>query len=375
MLKILRDKKTAKKVWIGLAVIIIPAFTLWGFGSSSRERKENAPIGKIFGHTISNLEFKKSLSAVKTSALMQFGDKLPEVEKYLNLESQAWERLILLYEAKKRRINTSDKEVIETIQNTPYFKDKKGFSERTYNEILRYVFRLQPRAYEEQLRQNLTLTKLYNQITKDVKVNDEQIRQEYLRINQELSVYYIASLFAEFAAKINPTEKEIADYFDKNKPMFKEPPVGDKPAGIPELAKIKDKVKDTFIKEEAAKIAKNKIDECAQKLKNEDFNQAAKEIGLKTGSTAFFKSTGQIKELGGDANIFWNNAKSLKENQISSVLTNEQGYYIIKLKSINPIDEKKFTEEKKDFQQQLLSSKKSQAFNNFSQDLIKRSAQ
>jgi len=375
MLKILRNKKTAKKVWIGLAIIIIPAFALWGFGSSSRDRKDNAPIGKIFGRSISSLEYNKSLAAVKTSALMQFGDKLPEIEKYLNLESQAWERLILLYEAKKRRINVSDKEVIQTIQDTPYFRDKKGFSQRAYNEILRYVFRLQARTYEEQIRQSLTLSKLYNQITKDVKVSDEQIRQDYLKINQELSIYYITSLFAEFAKTLNPDEKMIAEYFEQNKSMFKEPPVGDKPPQIPELEKIKDKVKAAFINEESKKIAKNKIDECVERLKKEDFNQAAKKTSLKTGSTAFFKSSGQIKELETDAGIFWNSAKFLKDGQVSSVLTNEKGYYIIKLKSIKPIDEKKFTEEKKDFEQQLLANKKNEAFNKFSQELIKKSAQ
>jgi len=375
MLKILRNKKTAKKVWIGLAIIIIPAFAFWGFGSSSRDRKDNAPIGKIFGQSISRLEYNKSLVAVKTNAFIQFGDKLPGVEKYLNLEGQAWERLVLLYEAKKRRINVSDKEVIETIQNTPYFQDKKGFSKKAYDEILRYVFRLQARTYEEQIRQSLILTKLYNQITKDVKVSDEQIRQEYLKINQELSIYYIASLFAEFAKTLNPTEKEIAEYFEKNKSMFKEPPVADKLPEIPELEKIKDKVKDTLIKEGSEKNAKNKIDECAEKLKKEVFNEAAKENGLKTGTTSFFKSSDQIKELETNASIFWNSAIKLKDNQISSVLSNEQGYYIIKLKSIKPIDEKKFAEEKDDFGKQLLSSKKNEAFNKFSQKLIKKSAQ
>ena len=49
MLKILRNKKTAKKVWIVLAIIIIPAFALWGFGSSSHSRQENATAGRIFG--------------------------------------------------------------------------------------------------------------------------------------------------------------------------------------------------------------------------------------------------------------------------------------------------------------------------------------
>ena len=59
MLKFLRNKKTAKKVWIGLAIIIIPAFALWGFGGASRNKEETASVGKIFGHSVSIIEFKK----------------------------------------------------------------------------------------------------------------------------------------------------------------------------------------------------------------------------------------------------------------------------------------------------------------------------
>ena len=141
MLKILRNKKTAKKIWIGLAVIIIPAFALWGFGGAGGG-KESSVAGKIFGRNVSNLELKDSLIAVRTMAVMQFGDRLPEIEKYLNFEAQAWERLIILYEAKKRRIQVKDKEVIEAIRNAPYFRDKNGFSNRIYQEALRYILRL-----------------------------------------------------------------------------------------------------------------------------------------------------------------------------------------------------------------------------------------
>ncbi|MDD5477857.1 MAG: SurA N-terminal domain-containing protein [Candidatus Omnitrophica bacterium] len=371
MLKILRNKKTAKKVWIGLAIIIIPAFALWGFGGAFRSKEETAAVGRIFGHNVSNLEFKESLSAVRTSATMQFGDKLPEIEKYLNLQAQAWQRLILLHEAKVRKITVSDKEVISTIQSSPYFQDKYGFSNKVYVETLRYVFRLQPRIFEEQMRQSLTLAKLYDQVTKDVKLSDEQIRQKYTEVNQELNIHYIASLFSDFAAKIKPTDKEIASFFDKNKAMFKEPPAKDKPARIPELAEIKDKVKDALIKEGAKKTAEDKIKECAEILKKEEFIQAAKASGLKTGQTAFFKSSGQIENLGA-AEIFWNTAKKLKDKELSSTLSNEKGYYIIKLGLIKPIEEAKFAKEKQEFSQKLISEKKSEVFGKFTEELIKK---
>ena len=371
MLKLLRNKKTAKKIWIGLAVIIIPAFALWGFGGAGRDRQETSVAGKIFGKNVSNLEFKNSLIAVRTMAIMRFGEKLPEIEKYLDFEGQTWERLILLYEARRRRINVTDKEVVEEIQNAPYFQDKVGFNNKIYQEALRYVLRLQARIFEEQTRQNLILAKLYNQITQNLKLSDEKIHQEYLKANGELSIYYIASLFSEFAKTLAPTDQEIESYFNQNKARFKEPSTKDKPARIPELAEVEDKVRDTLINETAKKIAKDKMNECAEKLKQMEFNQAADSCGLKTGVTNFFKSNDTIENLG-VARIFWENAQKLKDKEHSSVISNDQGYYIIKLKSANPIDESKFSEEKKSFSERLLSAKKNDLFAEFLNQLKKK---
>jgi hypothetical protein len=370
MLKILRNKKTAKKVWIILAIIIIPAFAFWGFGSSGRQEGSSV-VGKISGRNITAIEFNNSLIAVRTAALMQFGDRLGEIEKYLNFEGQAWERLIILAEANRRRIRASDQEVIAQIQNAPYFQDQKGFSNKLYQETLRYALRLQPRIYEEQTRQNLILTKLYDQVTKDFKLTDEQIRQGYLQTNQELSIYYIASLFSNFSKSVQPTDQEITSYFEKNKAMFKEPASEKQPVRIPELAEIKDKVKNALIEQTAKEMALAKINECAQNLKKMDFNQAASSCNLKVSSTDFFKSGGMIENLGA-ARGFWNTAKNLKDNEISNVISNDQGYYLIKLKSLKPIDENKFTEGKEAFAKRLLSTKKTEKFGEFVEQLKKK---
>ena len=362
MLKILRNKKTARKVWIGLAIIIIPAFALWGFGGAMRSKEETVGAGKIFGHTISNLELKESLAAVKTSAIMQFGDKFSEIEKYLNLPAQAWERLILLYEAKNRKIKVSDKEVIELIQSAPYFQNKSVFNNKVYQETLRYVFRIQPRTFEEQMRQNLILTKLFQQVTDKVKLNDDQIRQRYLKLYEELDIYYIASFFSDSTKEINPSEEEITKFYKENETSFKIPPSAGKEAYIPELAQIKDKVRDILIKDRSKKIAETRIKECAGESNT---------CELKSETTAFFKYSDQIPNLGSAA-MFWENAKKLKENESSGILSNELGYYIIKLKSIKPIDESKFAKDKVELGQTLLSENKSKAFAEFTEELKKK---
>ncbi len=116
MLKALRNKKTRKNIFIFLAIIIIPAFAFWGLGGALRSKQESAYAGKIFGKNISFLEYKDALDAVKNTAIIQFGDNFAELQKQLNLDGQAWERLILLYEARKIFKNSFLAEDLEILE-------------------------------------------------------------------------------------------------------------------------------------------------------------------------------------------------------------------------------------------------------------------
>ncbi|MFH0855351.1 MAG: SurA N-terminal domain-containing protein [Candidatus Omnitrophota bacterium] len=460
MLKVLRHKKTAKKIWIGLALIIIPAFTMWGFGGAFGKR-EDKPLGKIFGRKVTDLEFKDSISAVTTAAIMRFGDKFPEVQKYLNLDSQAWDRLILLEEAKRRQIKVSDKEVIDLIESYPFFQYKGSFDNKTYNQTLQYVFRLQPRAFEEQTRQSLVLNKLYKQVTGGLRASDKEIALAFDKANQEISIYYIASLIADFTKKIIPEENKLKEYFERNRADFKEPasfnieyfslpsaekakvacglldgnkpmekvaesmhlglkqtgffkegapapgiewlasspetlsklermkhspPIqvggayyilrikGRKNAYIPEFKSIIQKVREIIVNTEAWKLAEQKINRCAQELKSRDFNQAAKECGLKAKQTPPFKFGAQIPELG-SSDIFWENAKSLKQGQDSHIIKLASGFYIIKAKSFSARNETEYEKEKARYSQKILEQKQEDTFNQFLEELKNKALQ
>lgn len=456
MLKALRNKKTAKKIWIGLAIIIVPAFVLWGLGGAVRSRQESAYAGKIFGRNISILEYKDAVNAVRNSAIMQYGDKFSEAEKYLNLNSRAWERLILLSEAKKRKIKADDKEVIDLIESYPFFQRNSQFDNRIYSETLHYVFRTQPRIFEEQTRQNILIAKLYNQVTYKIRISDEEIKQEYRKSNEEISLNYIAAIPADFAKSITPTEQEIKGYYDKNSLEFKQPlsfnidyltadseekakdvilclnkekdfskiakdmgltiketglfsqtdpipgigwsqevsnmisnlKVGQftqpinadknyfilklkerKEAFIPSFEKIKDQVKETVIKERSTKLAKEKIDDCRHK--SADFEACAKKSGLKSDSTKPFKFGSYIEGIGASDN-FWTIGTGLKDAKFSDVINMPSGFFIIKVKERIPVDQKKFEKEKSEFVKGLLSQKKQEYFNKFTEELIKK---
>jgi len=476
MLKSLRKKKTAKKIWIILTILILPAFVFWGFGSFIRSKQEVTYAGKIFGKKVSLLEYKDALDAVRNQAIIQFGDNLSEIEKKINLESLVWNRLVLLAEAKKRKINVTDQEVIELIESYPFFQRKGQFDNQIYSQMLRYEFHTQPRIFEEQTRQSLMLSKLYKEVTGNLNLSEEEIKKEYQKLNEQINLYYIASLPSDFIKDVTASEEETKNYFIKNSFQFKRPlsfnieyvslatedkneaaikdkikrlalrlskkddftkaakelnlevketglfsqtdpipgigwslqilslisklKIGEftmpiymdkyyyilrlkekKETYIPDFQTIKDKIKEVFIKEKARQIAQQKIEDCLKELKTTyktnpksiDFYRIAKIYGLKSDSTQFFRYDSYIEGIGASDNFF-SVAQDLKEDDISGIIEMPSGFYIIKLKSKIPVDEKKFTEEKPEFVKKLLLQKKEEYFSRFLEDL-KRKAQ
>jgi parvulin-like peptidyl-prolyl isomerase len=312
MLKKLRNKKTAKKVWIVLAILIVPAFVLWGSGSLMRNREESGYVGIIFGRKISLLEYQDALEATRNQAMMQFGENFSEMQKSLNLQYQAWERLILLHEAKKRRINAGDAEVIESIESYPFLQLKGRFSERIYSEMLRYVFHSQPRIFEEQIRQNLMLSKLYKQVTEKINISEEEVRKEYRKANEEISLYYIAGLPSEFAKGITASDGEIKDYFARNTLEFKQPL--------------------SFNLDYISSESENKIKTAASRLnRKSDFEKIAKETGLFAKETGLFAQTEPIPGIGWSPEIL-NLISKLNIGQYSPVLQIDKNFYILRLK-------------------------------------------
>ena len=226
MLKILRSKKTAKKVWIILAIAVIPAFCLWGFGSAIRERKQGTSLGEVFGKPITAKEYIASYKAIRNRYLIQFGEKeLRRLEKYLNLESQAWERIILLKAAKLLHIKVSDKEVIEYIKNSGLFQKNGNFDPRLYRETITYIFGSGQREFEEETRDNLTVFKLFQEKTKGINISDEEIKEKYIKENEKISLDYITAQNQDF---IKQTPKEIPlqeqqSYYNNNQEQFRKP--------------------------------------------------------------------------------------------------------------------------------------------------------
>ncbi len=224
MLKALRSKKTAKKIWIVLAIVIIPAFCLWGIGSALRNRGKSMYLGKISGKSISLQEYLRNYKAIRNQYLIQLGqEQLAKLEKYLNLEAQTWDRIILLIEAKRRGIRVSNKEVIDSIKQYPFFQRDGKFDPALYREVITYIFRTKPRTFEEEIRDNLTIAKLYQEITRQVALEKEEIRNAYIKDNEQISLDYICTSSEDFLPEVSIEEQELLEYYNKHSKEFNKP--------------------------------------------------------------------------------------------------------------------------------------------------------
>lgn len=316
MLNILRNKKVAKKIWIILAIIIVPAFAFWGTGSITRSKQEERSIGMIFGKKISLLEYKDSMEAVKNELIMRSGDKFDEIKKYINLESQAWDRLILIQEAKKRKIKADDAEVIELIKRYPFFQKKGGFDNNIYSQTLKYVFRAQPRAFEEQTRNSIMLYKLYYEVTKDIIIKDEEVKDAYQKENEQLSIDYIAGIYADFEKNITVAEEEVEDYFTQNSLSFKQP--------------VSFNIEYLSMAEENKDALKNLLTRLDKK---ESLKDIAKDLKLELKETGIFKQSDPIPGIGWSSEVM-NLISKAKIGDLLPPIYLDKSYYILKIKEI-----------------------------------------
>ncbi len=246
MLKFLRTKERVKKIifWLIIAVMVF-AFVLWGSGAY---RQKSGPdyAGIMFGRKVSIPEFRRMYISCLNDAVARFGPDYRKLLEYINLNAQAWTKLILLRQAQKLKITAKNSEVIEAITANPLFFREGKFNQDTYEKTVRYYFHSSPREFEEEIRHNLIIRKLYESFTGNITISDEELLNAYKQEFESLSINYLRFTDKDFASEVTVADSELKGYYQKNAIQFKMPPaVKAEYVGIeyPALAKEEDKAK------------------------------------------------------------------------------------------------------------------------------------
>lgn len=352
MLKLLRKKKVAKRIFYILSALIIPAFVVWGSASVLNKDKGPNSAGTMFGKKVSYEDFRHAMNAWKMQIRLQYGE---DGEKGLGtlfdpIEG-AWDRLILLHEVKKRQIRVSDKELVALITSLPFLQKDGVFSNQNYDLFLQYSVGMPARQFEDQMRQNLQMASLYKEITAGVSVSDDEVRKEYEKQFVQTKIKYVLFSPADNRKDLLVAEEEIKQAYDKSKEKFKVPPQ------INVLYVTMD-FKEGMTPEEEKK-AEETMKGILKGARSSDLKQAAAKAGLEVKETGFFGFDDPVPGLGWMPQLK-NLLFDTPQGKLTDVVVTDRGIYLF-----NILEKKKdyipeFKEAKTRIREVLMEEKASQ---------------
>jgi len=184
MLKLFRKKNVARLVLWGILILILPAFVIWGSGSLGGSREKGPTfVGLINNKKVSFDDFAESLHAIRCQIILNYFNQPKVLDLFLNdkpfMGRLAWDRLIMAKEARKQKIKVPDQNVVNFIRSHPLFLRNGVFDEKLYDYILRNNVGMDPRTFEEIVRDNLAIKRLNDMLTKDIKITDPEILEAY----------------------------------------------------------------------------------------------------------------------------------------------------------------------------------------------------
>jgi peptidyl-prolyl cis-trans isomerase D len=364
MLKLLRKKKVSKKIFYGLAILIIPAFVIWGSSSVINKNKTPNYAGRIFDRQVSYDEFSNAHLAWETQLKLQYGEKAREAAKtYFNPIQATWDRLILLHETRQRNIKISDADVITAITHMPFLEKGDRFDPQAYDLFAKYSLGITPRTFEEQLRENLAMAFLFEDITKNVGITDEEVRKEYEHQNVQTRVKYVAFLAKDYKDKTSVSDDEIKSTFEKSKEKFKVPPQIN-------ASYVTIEFKENTPAEEKTK-ANEKLKHCLALAKTKGFKEATQETGLEVKETGLFGFEDPIPGLG------WMPQVSgllfdLPSGAFSKIIELSRGTYLFKIKEKKDAYLPEFAEAKNKVKETLILKKSEEVARQKAQEYLSK---
>ncbi len=224
MLEGIRRYQYSWQVQVTFAFLAL-TMAFWGFGAGGMFNNIH-PIATVNGKQILGDQVDREATQLRETVQQIYGASAQAVLKNINVRQEAVEQLIeaqlIAEEARHLGISISDEALQDKIAKTPAFQRDGQFDFDTYQDVLRNN-NLLPAEYENGERDRMIAETLRNMIDTGVQVSDDEARHAYNLTNEKIGLRYIEIPYADYIAKISPTETQIADYYQKNAEQFREP--------------------------------------------------------------------------------------------------------------------------------------------------------
>lgn len=210
------------KALLGAIVVV---FVFWGVGSWTSDRE--GIVATVNGESISLEDYRSAYNRLMDQARQSLGSNLSDdMLKTLQIPKRAMEQLIdrtLLKQAAERmKMKVTDEELAQSIRSTPAFQSGGVFDRRRYQQLLS-LNRMTPETFELSQRDSLLVEKLARLVTDTVKVAESEAEGWY-QWNQAAVRFDYVTLDAERYKNTSATADEVAQYFERTKDAYQNPP-------------------------------------------------------------------------------------------------------------------------------------------------------
>ncbi|MBA3385352.1 MAG: peptidylprolyl isomerase [Chthoniobacterales bacterium] len=225
MINILR--KNQKALWIVIALLCIP-FVFY-FSNSRVGPIGNNQFGKIYGRTISGLEFQRSARLFNLARDLGMFTFLQDMVSSAQSENEAysdftWNRLVLRHEGERLGIQPAPQEVARLVKSFRAFQGQSGFDINKYNEFAQSVLPsmgFNEGEIEELAADQLTLERLKEIIGTGVQIPEAESKENYDRAYGKVAVGVVRLRSDEIAKGVSVTDEDITKYFEVHKAELK----------------------------------------------------------------------------------------------------------------------------------------------------------
>ncbi len=392
MFELVTKSKFLVSIVLGL---IILTFAFFGVDSYFRGGGSVPAVATIGDARISEQELATALRQAQ-DRMREQARQNPQMNEYLNspefrraVLDDVIQRRLLLGFAAASGMTVSVDELRNVIGEVQAFYDEDGkFSVARYEQLLR-AQNLTPADFENQIEQDLVLSRIQRALAGSAFVPDKVV-QRLIRIrSQEREVSQLVLSPAEFKRKVSVSEEDARKYFDENRSLFRIPERARveylvlTPAVVSANVQVSDEELRRVYQERLAQfqtdeerrashilitIASGASDEekAAAKAKADDIYQQLKQSPNKFAELArTFSGDPGSAEQGGDLGFFQRGFMvkpfddaifALKVGEISAPVLTQYGYHIIRLDEIKPVETTPFKQVREQLQNELRQS-------------------
>ena len=393
------------KVLLGLIIVVFVFY----FGSL-RWSREAESVAEVDGKYISYTDYHRELQNTLDMYRQTFGGNIPdEMMKNLKIKERVLDNLInqavLVNIAERMNVTVSDDEVQRYISHYPAFQRNGVFDERLYQQALKYN-RISAEDFEAAQRKGLRIIKLERMIREGAKVSDGEAFESYRIQNEKINLEVFKLPVQNCRKEVRPTEKDLEAYLNENAETLRVPEqvqvrylaflaedyTGKVQVSVdevkshyerlkqgmagrgstPPFAQVQDKIARELRMARAMTVAADEAKKAHDIIyQEENFEEYAKKKGLTVHTTGFFSGgniPGELRQVKNAAEETF----TLKDNDISPVLSGPRGHYVVKLAARKPSYVPKLSEARAQIEEKYINDRARSLCQKTAQEILER---